>query len=461
MAKKKPAAEKLTAVRSWRFEIIGLDRETRDRWHRLQDACRELCNHWWQLWESRHVAAGNHVKIRAWMRDFAAARQAKQKPPKCPVDLMPPEKGESIYRAISAGMGSTVHTRTIVLLQQRLNMRLTGKDSDGRWNLWQAVLSCRQGRPSAERDQPIPFDKVSSSLPILVDRKYSGSTWRFEVTLEREPRSGKPSASVHQEFKILAKGSGQSIIERIASGEYAFRGSQIFYDRGKGKWFAALCYRMPIEKREQPGDGVMVLRPGAKTPWKIRSEGRSQFRGGFGRHITATRKRLLTSRWTEQESYRWSGSARAGHGRKRALGPIEKLRNAWRNCVTGYNKRLTTEIVRECVQRKVGTLVYCQPTGRQRESRFLSWAGKVPGRRDGSLWDWYQVGNELSWKCKDAGIHLVLRKSRAVGCDMPSSDETKGLTASANGTARKTSRKSKGGKSHREAGSQRSKVSAG
>ena len=458
MAKKKPDAEKLTAVRSWRFEIVGLDRETRDRWHKLQDACRELCNHWWQLWESRHIAAGNHVKIRTWMRYFAAARQAKQKPPKCPVKLMPPEKPASIYMALSHGMRTEVHKHTLVLLQKRITERLTGKDCDGRWNLWQAVLACRQGRPSCERDQPIPFDKESSSLPILVDRKYSGSTWHFDITLERDKESG---VSITQTFKILAKGSGQSIIERIASGEYAFRGSQIFYDRGKGKWFAALCYRMPIEKRESSGDGVMILRPGAKTPWKIRSEGRSRFRGGYGRHITATRKRLLTSRWTAQESYKWSGSARSGHGRKRALGPIEKLRNSWRNCVTGYNKRLTTEIVRECIQRKVGTLVYCQPTERQRESRFLSWAGKIPGRRDGSLWDWYQVAAELAWKCKDAGIHLVLRKSRAARCASASGDETKGLTTSANRTARKTSHKSKGGKADREVGAQRSKESAG
>lgn len=421
-------------VKAWRFEIIGLARESRTRWHDLQDQSREIVNLWWQLWCARHVMAGNNLAIVDWMRAFRAARQVKDKPPECPVPIMPVEidGAPSIYRIIS-GRFRSMHTRTIVLLQNLITKRITGKDCDGVWNLWQSVLACRQGQPGCERDQPIPFDKVSSTLPVRVDdrdkRGLRGSKWRFDVTLAREEVDGERNcASIHETFTVLAKGSGEAIISRIANGEYAFRGSQIFYSQSSRKWFATLCYAMPAHESHSPGNGTMVLRPGLKAPWKIRARGRSDFRGGYGRHVTATRRRLLTDRWTGQETYRWSGSARRGHGRRRALGPIEKLRNAWRKFVTGYNARLTTEIVRECVQKGIGKLFYCQPAGKRRDTRFLSIAGKIPERRDASLWDWHQIGNMLAWKCKEAGIHLVVRKSgepRAARCAQSADDDAK------------------------------------
>jgi hypothetical protein len=40
----------------------------------------------------------------------------------------------------------------------------------------------------------------------------------------------------------------------------------------------------------------------------------------------------------------------------------------------------------------------------------LHLAGKIPDRHDSTSWDWYQVQNMLSIKCKAAGIELIVHK---------------------------------------------------
>lgn len=437
--------ESKETIRCWKFEIVAWSGDRKDvvsRWFRLQDQCREIVNAWFQSWESRHVTAGNHIRVRDFMRAHAAWKkrqaeigQAKSenkrrkksgeslmdvpeefpRPAKCDVDCYKPDDGQSLYLDLShAPHFATVHTQVLTMLQQGITKRLSGKDCEGVWSMWMAILSNRQGRPSAERSQPIPVAPKYMADLVEVDR----GRFRTAVEVSRVPRDGRCSLGVRDEFEFIAKGGGYSIAKRIESGEYRKRGAKLVYNRDKRKWFVVISYGMPVASVAKPGDGVALIVPGraGRVPFEfmhLSGEGsyrRWVCRGGRGAAIEAARRRLLTSRWTEQETYRWAGAARKGHGRKRALGPIEILRNRWRNLVTTYNRNVAAEVVRECVQRKVGTLIYYQPTGDMRDNRFVSLAGKVPGRRDSTLWDFHQLGVRLAEKCAAVGIELRIVK---------------------------------------------------
>ncbi|MDE2104090.1 MAG: hypothetical protein KGL39_43030 [Patescibacteria group bacterium] len=470
MAKKRTSEEKESAVKAWRFEIVNVSREQHLHWRSISDACRVIANRWWQLWETRHVAAGNVERLAsfvsahaAWKRyeqlngeyqaclkrfrklsaskktpdrdqapqafrnyfaqaglpltdvvDAPAAPTKHEKPAKCDVPLMPDDSDGSIYTAISnSPLGKTINTRVIVLVLQRLQMRLTGKDSDGRWQLWQAVLLGRQSRPSAERDQPICLDKGNCTLPVLVSETKSKAIFECRVRMGREEVEGKKTCnSIYQTLRFTAEKSGLAIAKRIASGEYKMGGSQVFLK--KGKWYVSFTYKMPGVEVERPGAQTAFLRPAKSRPWSFWRLGkrRSWRVGGRGLYVAAMRTRLVTRRLRESESYQWAGSARKGHGRRRAIGPVQVLQNVWRNFTTNVNRQLVANVVKECKACRIGKLVYFQPVDDARESRFLSTAGKVAGQREGTLWDWYQVGSLLALKCQEAGIELVVRKGR-------------------------------------------------
>jgi transposase len=157
-------------------------------------------------------------------------------------------------------------------------------------------------------------------------------------------------------------------------------------------------------------DKEAILRPGRKGPFLLWHNGRWGYIGGMGRHVTAARQRLLTSRWSRQENYRHAGSSTKGHGRDRAIMAVDKLSQGWKNFVKTVNHGVTSAVVKRCVQMGVGTLVYLQPVADKRDARFLSYAGKIQGRRDATGWDWFQVSSMLSYKCAEAGINLVVRK---------------------------------------------------
>ena len=82
----------------------------------------------------------------------------------------------------------------------------------------------------------------------------------------------------------------------------------------------------------------------------------------------------------------------------------------WKQLVKSYNHALTQDVVYRCIERGDHTLVYYQPCESARDSRCLVRAGKIPHRRDSTGWDWFQVATLLGYKCKDAGIHLIVKK---------------------------------------------------
>lgn len=404
-------------VKTMRYEIVGWQGDPKDakaRWMELADECREIVNVIWQQWEVYHVGLGNDVKVQRFAEDLRAYRRGETKDkPKLGVHCWDSPFGKTVYRKLTERFPS-VHLRVVVLLMDIVKKRMSGKDVEGKWAIWQAVLMNRQGRPNCVHDQPIPFDRASCKPFSEAGEK--GTNYWLEINLTRVPRPGKVATSICDRVQLKARGSGLAIMRRMVSGEYKFCGSKIVFDSSRRKWYALLSYNDHVEDVENPElTETATLHALRDSPWAFWIGGNWEWFGGCGSYIGATRRRLLTSRWSRQEQYRYAGSSNKGHGRERAMQGVEKLSRGWKDFVKTVNHQLTRAVVMRCIDRRVKRLIYLQPAGDKRETRFLTVDGKVPGREDATGWDWAQVGSLLSYKCKELGIHLEIRKCDASG----------------------------------------------
>jgi hypothetical protein len=203
-----------------------------------------------------------------------------------------------------------------------------------------------------------------------------------------------------------------AIIERITSGEYAFKGSKIAWHSSERAWYVKLGYQLPkAEPIAADPDRVAYLVPGRDRPWYLWDGGWPKYIGGTGRHVAHVRRQLLTQRWSRQASYRVASSAGKGHGRKRAYeSKTEALRHRWLDFVKTANEAMVVDVLAYCRQRGIGRVVYFQPVAAKREKRFLAMAGKVPGKRDATLWDFFQAGKILRDKCTEVGVQVQVRQ---------------------------------------------------
>lgn len=403
------------SVRVMRYEIVGWSgepAETKKRWHDIADKCREYVNCVWQEWESWHVQQGSHAVAKQFADDLTAyRRKERDDKPKLELSYMSPELSKRLYR-VGADRFPSLHARIQVLLLQLTKKRMAGKDVEGRWNIWMAVLLNRQGRPNCTGDQPIPFDTANCEIAK------EDNLYRLKIRLTRLPRENKVAVSIDDAvtLRVKPKTNGAAVISRIVDGSYKFCGSSIVYMASKRKWFALICYDQGETEKGELNDKLhAVLVPGKDSPWLLWHGGRYHWLGGRGRHVEAARRRLLTGRWSRQEGYCQAGSSNKGHGRKRAMQGVTKLSRAWKDFGKTYNHTVTHDAIRFCVDRGIARLVYLQPASeRKRTTRFLAMTGKLD-RNDSTSWDWAQVGTMLSYKGKDAGVHVEVRKCDASG----------------------------------------------
>ena len=417
------------SIKTFRYEIVGFEgdpREIKARWITLADRCREIVNMIWQEWECWHVANGSHAKCLEFAKKLRAFRteendrksgksqsQEELVKPKLDVNAFPDELGKSLYAKIAARYRD-VPTRMVTTIQGSTRSKIiTGKDVDGVWNVWLSILLNRQGRPNCTKDQPIPFDgKVSRTFTEI---KGKFTNYGLAVKISRDEHADK-NLLIEDRCQLKARGSGLAIMQRIVSGEYLFKNSSIVYMASKGKWFALICYDDQRGENTMCGaSGTAILHPLQDSPWCLWWKGNWKWFGGRGQYIARQRHDLLTGRWSRQDGYRYAGSANKGHGRKRALQGVKRLSKCWKDFTKTCNHTLTTEVVDFCVQNKIARLVYLQPMGNKRETRFLTTAGKVPGRIDSTGWDWAQVASLLEYKCNHFGVHFELNKCEANG----------------------------------------------
>lgn len=403
-------------IRVSKFEVYRINaddpKSVRQRWHKTADFIQEMTNFIWQSWLVWHVQNESAAKIRQYLNALALWRETKQgDKPKLDLFAVSAELQKHLYDGLTATFPE-VHSRVLVLLLQIVTKKIKErKAAKGNLSGWMAILLHRESLPSSTRPQPIPYDRQNASvIPPLAD----GDNYRLRLRVDRIEREGKPALSTIDEVELLTKRRGiaghAAILQRICAGETKFAGSSLQWSDQRKKWFALVCWDDQQDSPELDAASTAILRPATKHPWTLVLPSGKRWRGGNGRHVGAVRQQLLTQRWNRQAGYRYAGSANKGHGLNRALGPLFKLSLRWKDFVKTCNHHLTIEIVRDCVRENVGTLFYLQPAGEKRDRRFLATAGKIPGRDDSTGWDWHQVAAMLGYKCREAGIKLVVRK---------------------------------------------------
>lgn len=403
-------------VRVLKLQIMKMDRDARNRWMKHSDEAKQVVNCIWQTWLVWHVQNRSADKIRKYLDSLAKWRDAPKedrgKKPKLDFFAIPKECDKKIYDTL-AKQFPDLHTTSRELIRNNVNQKIKNrKAAKGVLSGWMAILLFNESIPSTTRGNPIPFSKRNAKIE---PPEKSDGNFKLHINLTRIPIEGKKNCpSVCDSFELMSRGrkvSGQiANLKRICTGEYKFCGSSVVF-RDK-KWFALICYQTGDREAEMLNpDKVAFLRAAKSWPWKLRLPDRNRRPGGNGPHVASVRRQVLSQRWSRQANYRFAGSANKGHGRNRALNPLWGLSQRWKDFVKTYNHTVTADIVRQLVDAGIGTLVYYQPDGPVKESRFLTRSGKMEGREDATGWDWFQVKTQLEYKCKDAGIELITRKS--------------------------------------------------
>lgn len=455
-------------VKTTSFEIWKPNPEARKRWFALADDTQRMTNRIWRLWLVWHTHNDSATKIRDWLN--LPKNKNGKRATKCPVVALPKELSNQIYHDISTAFPA-FNKNCIVRQQQIVGKKISDrKAAKGVLSGWMAILLDHESVPSSTRSQPIPFGpkgkseagKTLSGTAVLLKPDTPDGAFRLEMTIDRDPDTGK-SITETIELRKSTKGGLEKILWKISGGAYKFCGSSLSYERhkkfGDKKWFAQICWQSKETVEPMQGDKIAVLCPMRKRPWLlwVLGSNRKIRVSGDGREVIAWRRQLLMQRWNRQSNYRHAGSATKGHGRDRALLAIEKLQQRWKDAVKTRNHVTTSAVVSLCKEKGVGTLIYLQPAGAMAATRFLSTAGKVESRHDGSSWDWFQVRAQLGYKCQDAGIAFTHHK---FGDDDASSDvdsKTPDGTREPSGTKSSGDKSSKneGGKSDKKGGARK------
>ena len=390
------------AVRSTRVEIFGFAKERKESWKKLAIDCQRMTNRLWQIWLCHHANNDSASKLRSHFDLYRKWSETKEgdkpqwpcKPVEDPLGRSADKR--SFYRILSAEFpGVAVRTRGLLTnaWQSRLGQR---KAASGSLPGWVSILFANESLPSFTRPQPIPFDHDNAKL-YKDDDKYI-----CELRIERLD-SGKGVVEPLELMLGKRKCMGvRAIVDKILSGEYQWKGSNLLFDRGK--WYAVIAYEMPNRVRANlDTDKILYVRPAKQGPWRVSIGGRGSWRfGGNGSHVEYARRAIIRERNSRKTHYRWAGSNQKGHGITRAETVWTKLSDRWKFFTKRYNNEITRQLIILAEKRGCGRIVYLQPKESQRDNRFLSLSGN--DAFSAMSWDYFQFGSMLAAKCETEGI---------------------------------------------------------
>jgi len=417
MAKQPNDRLSLTQMTSFEVKAVTGDwSEVTGRWHELSRDCRDLANFFWQRWLVHHFQNNSAFLLKAWLAD----RQEKgvKAAGKCPVDCLDNKLSNAIYHESSQRF-PRLNKRLQVLLLNRLTKTLKSrKAASGSLPGWSAILLSNEGVPTFTKPYPILFDKDNgpSKYPFVPPEERGGN-WKLRLRVWRDESADGKGSSPVDEIELWCKGkkvrSQVAILEKIATGEYTFQGSQLIYSKSNRKWFVRLCYSRPVEvKPELDAGKTAVLAAGASYPFEMALPDGATLRPlGGGHFIGPVRKNITIQRLNRRQSYRYAGKNAKGHGRNRALGEgWWRLQQRDRDFTKHVNRLVARCVVDACIARGIGRVEYVQPEGDGKSGCFLETAGSVGDRKDAVGWPWFELGTYLNQAAQKVGIEVQVRK---------------------------------------------------
>lgn len=410
------------AIRIVKFEVWKPSKEARGRWCAAAELVQQATNCIWQAWLVWHVQRGTPATLRQWLTDLkswhSADKAMRGEKPKCPQVAVPRECSRAIYAAVKETVPA-LHDRPLALtVNAVVGLIKSRKAAAGSLPGWVAILLCRESIPSSTRSQPIPFDKRCAALQAPLEKggrfRLSLRTDRYEATTKR----GTAKAGSHlDEVELLTNRRGirgqEARLWRIMDGKDKLKGSSLYWDRKRSKWFALLAVEQEQVSEARELQGVAVLCPGRDVPFRLLIGNRVMMLG-HADHVADVRRAVVGQRRSRQEHYRYGQRSSKGHGHARAIQSWDdRLMRRWRNFQTTYNHDITSKALRMCAEAGVARLVYLQPAGPKSETRCLAKQGREGDYSEG--WAWFQVGAFLNYKAKGSGVQVEIRKCEAGG----------------------------------------------
>ncbi len=141
-----------------RFEILGLDQETRSRWEFLANAIKRLTNCYWRSWLVAHTQAGSVGRTQKYIADLRAWHQAGRKDtkPSREVECITPEIQEQVRQAIKRHY-AMVNDQWVQLAMEILGKTaFTRKSRKGNHPSWVRILLDDGEFPNSSSPLPIP-----------------------------------------------------------------------------------------------------------------------------------------------------------------------------------------------------------------------------------------------------------------------------------------------------------------
>jgi hypothetical protein len=179
---------------------------------------------------------------------------------------------------------------------------------------------------------------------------------------------------------------------------------------------ATLTPQPPCDEGGQSDRPFRLEFPDEPRPWFI----------GDGRYYLAQCARFEAI--IKQIGWRYRQRQGAGHGRKKVDEAKRRRRKQFQDVRAEFRRRLICDVVRQCANRGIGTLIYRDPTGPAKE---LLWFAQR-----GCEWDWTRFDVDLKNALARAGItmfkdrlkisevkdELAMRLLRDGDCDSGSSE---------------------------------------
>jgi len=272
-------------------------------------------------------------------------------------------------------------------------------DGSARW-IWQAILAHEVSVPTWRKGR-VPMPARSARLEYDDDH----CTLRFPL-LSKASGYSTLSPTVRLHAKDLSRGN-RRLLRQLADGSRKMLDSAIC--EKAGKWYARLCYEVPVAACGFATDRVMTLWPSmpeGKRPlrltWVDIEGGKRSWDLGDGLPLVAEYRRLIAR--NRAIRYRSRDGCGRGHGKERVYRVLRPITRAVRDTFDRFHKQTIARLIRATLEAECGALVYREPTKPVRERTWFA-AQDVP-------FGWAEFEARLQFKAKSAGLEYNVERVR-------------------------------------------------
>lgn len=195
--------------------------------------------------------------------------------------------------------------------------------------------------------------------------------------------------------KIKKKGNQKIIWNRILSGEYTLRDSQITKD--KDKWFLNICYEIktfkqhPLKKDKILGIDLGIVN--AATLAVSDSTVVGYIRGG---EISSFRRQVEKRKRERLRQLKYASDNRSGHGKKHKYAPVKYWSKKISNARNNINHKYAKYIVNQAIKYGCGTIQL------EELSKIHDKSGKFLAN-----WSYFDLQQKIEFKSGEAGIEVT------------------------------------------------------